>query len=130
MIVLQLRLEPRQTQKLVITPQLRQAIKLLQLSAMELQSYIENEIRENPLLSAAERPEEGAASPASSPEIASKGNGEPDVPAFDAREGSAIEIDQDFEPQSPGDTLYETGAPTFSYDAGNEWSTSAGPASS
>ena len=53
--MLHLRLEPRQTQKLVITPQLRQAIKLLQFSALELQSYIENEIRENPLLSAADR---------------------------------------------------------------------------
>ena len=51
--MLHLRLEPRQTQKLVITPQLRQAIKLLQFSALELQSYIENEIRENPLLSTA-----------------------------------------------------------------------------
>ena len=125
--MLHLKLEPRQTQKLVITPQLRQAIKLLQLSAMDLQSYIENEIRENPLLSAAERPEEGIASAASSPEIAANGNGEPDVPAFDAREGS-IEIDQDFEPQAPGDTLYETGTPAFSYDAGAEWNTSAGAA--
>ncbi len=128
--MLQLRLEPRQTQKLVITPQLRQAIKLLQLSAMDLQSYIENEIRENPLLSAAEQPDDGIASPTSGPEIAATGNGQPDVPAFDAREG-AIEIDQDFEPQSPGDALYETGAPpASSYDAGAEWSTSPGPASS
>lgn len=128
--MLHLRLEPRQTQKLVITPQLRQAIKLLQLSAMELQSYIENEIRENPLLSTAEQPEEGAGSTAPNHEFASNGRGEADVPAFDARDGAAVEINQDYEPQSPGDTLYETVAPAYSYDTGSEWVGSAGPAAS
>ncbi|MGO9174156.1 MAG: RNA polymerase factor sigma-54 [Rhodomicrobium sp.] len=125
MIVLHLRLEPRQTQKLVITPQLRQAIKLLQLSAIELQSYIENEIRENPLLSPGERPEDSVPSPTAVPEIATNGNGEADVPAFDARDSNAIEIDVDFEPQSPGDAVYEasaeTGARESSFDAGVEW---------
>ena len=123
--MLQLRLEARQTQKLVITPQLRQAIKLLQFSALELQSYIENEIRENPLLSAASGEEPVAAG--GDHEIAVNGNGEADVPAFDAREG-AVEISQDYEPQSPGDALYETAAPAFSYDAGSEWSAPSGPA--
>lgn len=121
--MLHLRLEPRQTQKLVITPQLRQAIKLLQFSAIELQSYIENEIRENPLLaaSAADEP-----APAGEPELAVNGNGEADVPAFDARDSSAIEVNQDYEPQSPGDALYEGEAPAFSYDVGGgEWSGSA-----
>ena len=69
--MLHLRLEPRQTQKIVITPQLRQAIKLLQLSAIELQSYIENEIRENPLLSVEELPATKAPRQAP-PEIAVK----------------------------------------------------------
>ena len=81
--MLQLRLATRQTQKIVITPQLRQAIKLLQLSAIELQSYIENEVRENPLLSIEERPDnEGA--PEALPEIVAGANGEADIPAFDA----------------------------------------------
>jgi RNA polymerase sigma-54 factor len=113
--VLHLRLEPRQTQKLVITPQLRQAIKLLQFSAIELQSYIENEIRENPLLATSTGDEPA---PAGDPELAVSGNGEADVPAFDARDSSAIEINQDYEPQSPGDALYEGEAPAFSYDVG------------
>ena len=38
------------TQQLVMTPQLQQAIKLLQLSRMELQEVIEQEIKENPVL--------------------------------------------------------------------------------
>ena len=44
------RLDLRQSQSLVITPQLQQAIKLLQLSATELQAYVEQELQSNPLL--------------------------------------------------------------------------------
>jgi RNA polymerase sigma-54 factor len=44
------RLEIRQGQGLVMTPQLQQAIKLLQMSNMELQVFVEQEIERNPLL--------------------------------------------------------------------------------
>jgi RNA polymerase sigma-54 factor len=44
------RLEIRQGQSLVMTPQLQQAIKLLQLSNMELMQYVEQELERNPLL--------------------------------------------------------------------------------
>ncbi len=44
------RLEIRQGQALVMTPQLQQAIKLLQLSNLELQSYVEDELERNPIL--------------------------------------------------------------------------------
>jgi RNA polymerase sigma-54 factor len=44
------RLEIRQGQGLVITPQLQQAIKLLQLSNQELDEYVEAELEKNPLL--------------------------------------------------------------------------------
>ncbi len=44
------RLEMRQGQSLVMTPQLQQAIKLLQLSNMELMEYVEGELERNPLL--------------------------------------------------------------------------------
>jgi len=40
----------RQTQKLVMTPQLQQAIKMLQLSNMELSERIDQELEENPAL--------------------------------------------------------------------------------
>ena len=42
----------RQSQQLVLTPQLTQAIKLLQLSNLELESYIAEEVAKNPLLEA------------------------------------------------------------------------------
>src|SRR5690606_235452 len=46
------RLELRQGQSLVMTPQLQQAIKLLQLSNLELAEYVEQELERNPLLEA------------------------------------------------------------------------------
>jgi RNA polymerase sigma-54 factor len=44
------RLEFRQSQALVMTPQLMQAIKLLQLSNLDLLAYVEEELEKNPLL--------------------------------------------------------------------------------
>ncbi|MFZ2029797.1 MAG: RNA polymerase factor sigma-54 [Vitreimonas sp.] len=44
------RLEMRQGQALVMTPQLQQAIKLLQLSNVELTEFVEGELERNPLL--------------------------------------------------------------------------------
>ena len=44
------RLDLRQSQTLVMTPQLQQAIKLLQLSNLELAAFVETELEENPLL--------------------------------------------------------------------------------
>lgn len=44
------KLDLRQGQNLVMTPQLQQAIKLLQLNNVELAEYIEEELAQNPLL--------------------------------------------------------------------------------
>jgi RNA polymerase sigma-54 factor len=49
------RLEIRQGQSLVMTPQLQQAIKLLQLSNIELSNFVEQELEKNPLLDRDER---------------------------------------------------------------------------
>ena len=61
----------RQTQALVLTPQLQQAIKLLQLSNLELEAYIAEELSKNPLLEARSGEEDGdqAPSPAASEEV-------------------------------------------------------------
>ena len=64
------RLELKQGQSLVMTPQLQQAIKLLQLSQMELAAFVEQELERNPLLTQddgePERPEAGDAAAAES----------------------------------------------------------------
>ncbi len=44
------RLEVRQTQGLTLTPQLMQSIRLLQLSHLELNAFVEAELLRNPLL--------------------------------------------------------------------------------
>ncbi len=54
------RLELRQSQSLVMTPQLQQAIKLLQLSNLELNEFVETELERNPLLENKSQQEEPA----------------------------------------------------------------------
>src|SRR5258708_37079311 len=63
------RLELRQGQSLVMTPQLQQAIKLLQLSNVELAEYCEAELEKNPLL---ERDDREAAPIGEAPETGSE----------------------------------------------------------
>lgn len=60
----------RQSQSLVMTPQLMQAIKLLQLSSLDLAAYVDKELEQNPLL---ERQE--AAEPAQRGDDAGAGEG-------------------------------------------------------
>src|SRR6266704_3216529 len=54
------RLEIRQSHALVMTPQLMQAIKLLQLSNLDLGAYVDNELERNPLLERGEAEPEGS----------------------------------------------------------------------
>ena len=71
------KLQMRQGQSLVMTPQLQQAIKLLQMSNFELQAYVESELESNPLLERDERDEAAG-------EIVAEGDGvvsAPDVAA-------------------------------------------------
>src|SRR5690349_618157 len=48
------KLQLRQSQSLVMTPQLMQSIKLLQLTHFELERFVDEEIERNPLLDRAE----------------------------------------------------------------------------
>jgi RNA polymerase sigma-54 factor len=57
------RLELRQSQTLVMTPQLQRAIKMLQLSNLELTHFVDAEIQQNPLLERREVQLEEATSP-------------------------------------------------------------------
>ena len=71
-MVLTPKLELRQGQQLVMTPQLQQAIRLLQLSNIELCVFVETELERNPLL---ERDEAATPEP---PEEAARVNGSAD----------------------------------------------------
>lgn len=70
------KLELRQGQSLVMTPQLQQAIKLLQMSNLELAEYIEAELEKNPLLERREERERPEVSrPAAEPTPSLPGQG-------------------------------------------------------
>jgi RNA polymerase sigma-54 factor len=97
------RLEIRQSHALVMTPQLMQAIKLLQLSNLDLAAYVEGELEKNPLLERIEgegqgdggaRAADAGASPASeAPAVADWTQGDRDGNDGAARERAAAELD-------------------------------------
>src|SRR3546814_2866426 len=74
------RLDLRQSQSLVMTPQLQQAIKLLALSNLELEAYLAEALEGNPLLDAVAGDSDG-------------GGDEPDGDA-PAAEAASLEADQ------------------------------------
>lgn len=85
-MALSARLELRQGQSLVMTPQLQQAIKLLQLSNLELNDFVETELEKNPLLERAETDsEDSTPTPDTQPSSDEPSNDDPsgDVQAAD-----------------------------------------------
>ena len=85
-----MRLSLRQTQRVVMTPLLQQAIQLLQLSTLELKEVVDQELLENPLLEevqtdAPETPAETQAAEAIEPQAA------PDVTEPVSKETSTVE---------------------------------------
>ena len=69
-MALSTKLELRQGQQLVMTPQLQQAIRLLQLSNIELMQYVETELERNPLLEQDESTENATRSESENGEFA------------------------------------------------------------
>ena len=65
---LSFRLDLRQNQSLVMTPQLQQAIKLLQLPNLELAAYVAHELEQNPFLEPAEAADDFGAAGEDEPE--------------------------------------------------------------
>jgi RNA polymerase sigma-54 factor len=77
-MTLSAKLELKQSQNLIMTPQLQQAIKLLQLSNLELTDFVEAELERNPLL------EHDDSAARAEPEAAEAAGGEEAEPAEDA----------------------------------------------
>jgi len=86
------RLDLRQSQSLVMTPQLQQAIRLLALSNLEVESFIAEELERNPLLESAggEGEEAGPA-----PESAADGEDPPSADALMPEGGGEGALDLD-----------------------------------
>jgi RNA polymerase sigma-54 factor len=83
------RLQLRQTQALVMTPQLMQAIKLLQLSNLDLAAYVEAELERNPLL------DRGADNEAPASDADNAASTEPAVVSDEARNSGELSVDND-----------------------------------
>ena len=115
------RLDLRQSQSLVMTPQLQQAIKLLTLSNLELEGFISSEIEKNPLLEAGEQEvvkdrdgDSGAdltegdfadeSAPPSSDELISLGQGQADSPL------DVDHVAETFHHDSPSDSILDNGS--------------------
>jgi RNA polymerase sigma-54 factor len=103
------RLDFRQTQAPIMTPQLQQAIKLLQLSNLELAAFVEGELEENPLL---EREESliANAEPADAPEPARSDDG--DAASLSEREelpSTEAPLDSDYTNVYPDDPFRPAG---------------------
>jgi len=99
------RLEVRQGQGLVITPQLQQAIKLLQLSNLELEAFVEAELERNPLLQRDEADAGGDAAPEAANDAAPGDGGEAELRFVEGSDAHAQNLD------AASDDLYGDAAP-------------------
>ncbi len=97
-------LQQRLSQQLVMTPQLRQAIKILQVSRAELETLIDQELAENPVL------EES---------LEDRADGESEVPTVDgngAEEYEAAPADGEHEAQNVGEIDWKEFAENYAND--------------
>ena len=127
------RLEFRQTQALVMTPQLMQAIKLLQLSSLDLAAYVETELEKNPLLeragdddgppAAAEVDDHTPAESEASAEAADWNGETLDSSRASMEEGLGTELENVF----PDDGGEKAPPPEIPPPAYSEWSGSGAP---
>jgi RNA polymerase sigma-54 factor len=102
-VALSQRLELRQGQSLVITPQLQQAIKLLQLSNLELEAFVEGELERNPLLTRDDREGDREGQPRSEAPASPPGTPEAGESPMAAAADLDARHDDVFEGASPGD---------------------------
>jgi RNA polymerase sigma-54 factor len=106
------RLDLRQSQSLVMTPQLQQAIKLLALSNLELEAYLAEALEGNPLLDTASADSDGSA-------------GDPDLtPGGDAPAAEAASLDADQALSADGGTAndldVDLAADSFHHDSASD----------
>jgi RNA polymerase sigma-54 factor len=113
-------LELRQGQGLVITPQLQQAIKLLQLSNLELDAFVEAELERNPCCSAK------TARRSNRPEVAERATENP--PTRCPTAPPAAEMDATPDDVSPGERATGDGLKPAPNQAGGQidWSRAGG----
>jgi RNA polymerase sigma-54 factor len=105
-------LQLRINQQLALTPQLQQAIRLLQLSSMELETELREALESNPLLDLAE-PEDEDSDGTETPMATSDTNGGAGTPANGEDGAQATREDLDYaKPMDLGIERFDYGAPS------------------
>ena len=97
-MAIEMRLDLKLAQKLVMTPQLQQAIKLLQLSRLELSQMVYQEMLENPVLedsSIEVEPDEGEARLKEEAESVTEGETEQTIDVFDMKWDNYLDEDEE-----------------------------------
>ncbi len=111
------RLDLRQTQSLVMTPQLQQAIRLLQLSAVELVEYVDQELEANPLLDRDDSGGDGTLKEAMGNEDDRSEDGMSVVDSVDNQSDAPMDIDAGF---TENDAAFDTHADALGSSAGSD----------
>ena len=106
-MALEQKLSVKMSQRLIMTPSLQQAIKLLQMSKLELVEEVQQELLENPVL------EEGQIEAPAERQEAETPEGEPSKDPYDEIDYESYfkEIDNDYTPRTPRESREEL--PTF-----------------
>ena len=116
------RLDLKQSQNLTMTPQLQQAIKLLQLSNIELSEFVETELEKNPLLERDDgqgQNDQDDRNKNDDPSLSDSRSTNTDDDSFTDKQRG--ELDTDFENVWTGESMAEKKAadPLPDYDAGS-----------
>jgi len=104
----------RQTQRLVMTPQMQQSIQLLQMNSMELEQHLNNELLENPFLEVSEGGEEEDQMVLESPDLKDEPREASD------EDGDGADRDGQEAPMTAAETGEDAGADQSMYEVGGD----------
>lgn len=120
------KLEFRQSQQLVMTPQLQQAIKLLQLSNLELAEFVEQQLEENPFLERNETSPDGPSERRGEKEEATPEETGPrkevDLTDANSTTDARDSLDVEYEDVNPGDSGSDAAPSDYST---NDWASAS-----
>ncbi len=118
-------LKMKQSQSLVMTPQLQQAIKLLQLSNIELSAFVEEQLESNPLLERGTGDENRRGEDARDIEPATRDDINMEAAPGKAVEAMDVPDSREYEDASPGERAQQMDAPVQSSGGEIDWSKSS-----
>jgi RNA polymerase sigma-54 factor len=113
-------LQLRIGQNLTMTPQLQQAIRLLQLSTLELQTEVQEALETNPMLEQDEGEDAGAAEAESASNTTDSASNTTDKETPDTPEEASETMPDELPTDSNWDDVFDTGATSYSAPEGGD----------